>query len=59
MQLDLSDDDARMLRDILHDYVPALRMEVARTDQRDFRHEMERRQELCERLLDTLERAKL
>ncbi len=56
MQLDLTDDDARTLRAVFHDYLPGLRMEVARTDARDFRHEMEKRLEVCERLLEQLER---
>jgi hypothetical protein len=56
MQLNLTDDDARTLRAVLRDYLPELRMEVARTDARDFRHEMEKRQDVCERLLDQLER---
>lgn len=56
MQLSLSDEEARTLRLFLHDYLPELRMEVARTDARDFRHELIKRQDLCERLLDDLER---
>jgi hypothetical protein len=55
MQLSLNDDEARTLRVLLHDYLPELRREVARTEVRDFRHELLKRQELCERLLDLLE----
>ena len=55
MQLSLSDEEARTLRLLLHDYLPALRLEVARTDARDFRHELIKRQDLCERLLEDLE----
>jgi hypothetical protein len=33
-------------------------MEVARTDARDFRHELVKRQEVCERLLELLDGAK-
>jgi len=57
MQLNLTDDEARTLRAMLHDYLPALRMEVARTDARDYRHELFKRQDLCERLLGELEQA--
>jgi hypothetical protein len=56
MQLSLNEEEARTLRELLHDYLPELRMEVARTDARDFRHELIKRQDLCERLLDDLER---
>jgi len=55
MQLSLSEDETRTLRVLLHDYLPELRREVARTEVREFRHELLKRQELCERLLDVLE----
>jgi hypothetical protein len=54
MQLLLSDDDTILLRDLLADYLPALRREVARTEQHDLRHLMEQRQELVERLVEQL-----
>ena len=57
MHLELTDDEARTLRAMLHDYLPALKMEVARTDAREFRHEMVKRQEVCERLLGLLDSA--
>jgi hypothetical protein len=57
MQLNLSDDEAHTLRSLLHDYLPSLRLEVARTDARDIRHEMVKRQEVCERVLELLEQA--
>jgi hypothetical protein len=56
MQLSLSQDEAVTLRDLLADYLPALRREVARTEQHDLRHLMVQRQELVERLVDELER---
>ena len=58
MQLTLSDDDARMLRKVLEEWLPELRREAAATDlgARDLRHELFKRQELCERLLSDLER---
>lgn len=57
MQLTLSNDEARTLRDILHDYLPDLRREAAGTDlaSRELRHELIKREELCERLLAGLE----
>ena len=57
MQLNLSDDETRTFRQLLHDYLPALRMELARTDARDYRHDLVKRQDLCERLLGELESA--
>ena len=57
MQLTLTDDDAHTLRDLLRDFLPELRFEVARTDSHDFRHILVKRQELCERLLAELDRA--
>ena len=54
MPLFVSDEDATMLRDLLADYLPALRREAARTDQHDLRHLMFQRQDLVERLLDQL-----
>jgi hypothetical protein len=56
MQLTISSDEAVLLRDLLADYLPALRREVARTEQHDLRHLMVQRQELVERLVDELER---
>jgi hypothetical protein len=55
MQLTLSSDEAIILRDLLADYLPALRREVARTEQHDLRHLMFQRQELVERLVEELE----
>jgi hypothetical protein len=54
MELILSDDDARTLRDLLSDHLHDLRLEVARTEAKDFRHVMLMRQELVERLLAQL-----
>jgi hypothetical protein len=54
MQLILSQDETTILRDLLADYLPALRREVARTEKHDLRHLMVQRQDLVERLLDQL-----
>ncbi|MDE3155784.1 MAG: hypothetical protein KGN76_11815 [Acidobacteriota bacterium] len=54
MHLDLTDDEAGTLRALLHDYLPELRREVARTEKHDFRHELVKRQELAERLVAEL-----
>ena len=54
MTLDLTDDETRMLRELLQDYLPTLEREVARTEAKPLRHELVQRQELCERLLERL-----
>lgn len=54
MQLILSQDETTILRDLLADYLPALRREVARTERHELRHLMVQRQDLVERLLEQL-----
>jgi hypothetical protein len=56
MQLTLSPDEAVILRDLLADYLPALRREAARTEQHDLRHLMVQREDLVERIVEELER---
>lgn len=54
MQLDLTDRETQLLRELLHDYLPGLQREVARTEQHTLRHELVQRQNLVERLLEEL-----
>jgi hypothetical protein len=54
MRIELTEDEATTLRSLLHDYLPDLRREVAATDARDMRHELGKRQDLCESLLARL-----
>ena len=54
MQLDLTTEDAEILRDLLDAYLPELRREVARTESHTLRHSLVQRQNLCERLLAQL-----
>jgi hypothetical protein len=56
MHLDLSEDEARTLHDLLHDVLPDLRREVAATDARELRHVLLQRQEVCERVTAMIER---
>jgi hypothetical protein len=56
MELSLTEDDARTLRDFLRDHLADLKFEVARTEAKSFRHALLARQELIERLLALLDR---
>ena len=55
MDLSLTKDETRTLHDLLQSYLPSLEMEVARTDDREFRHMLLQRQELVERLIEELD----
>ena len=50
MQIDLTDDEARVLRELLDGLLPDLKREIARAEDRAFRHQLVLRQELAERL---------
>lgn len=54
MQLTLSEQEAQLLRDLLRDFLPDLKREVARTDHHALRHVLVQRQELVEWLLQRL-----
>ncbi len=54
MQLQLTDQEAQDLHGLLHDYLPALRREVARTDSKAFRHLLVQRLDLVERIFEEL-----
>jgi Mn-dependent DtxR family transcriptional regulator len=56
MELTLTEDDARTLRDFLRDHLNDLKWEVVRTEAESFRHVLSARQELIERLLAVLDR---
>jgi hypothetical protein len=58
MQLSLSDDDARTLRNTLNDYLPQLRREEAATElpSRELKAELNKRVQLCERIIADLDR---
>ena len=54
MQLQLTDQEAHDLHDLLHEYLPMLRREVARTDSKEFRHLLVQRLDLVVRLVQDL-----
>lgn len=54
MNLTLTEHESDVLRGFLQDYLPELRREVARTEQRELRRMLIERQELVERVLAQL-----
>lgn len=54
MDITLNDDNVLTLRGFLHDYLPQLQREAARTDSKEVRHILVTRLTLCERLLKQL-----
>jgi hypothetical protein len=54
IRLELSDDDARILRDVVESCLSDLRMEIADTDSMDFREALKRREEFLKRLVKQL-----
>ena len=54
MQIQMNETELHILRMVLEDYLPQLRLEVARTEALEFRRELLKRQEVCEHLLDLL-----
>lgn len=54
MHVQLSEHDTQVLRELLRDYLPVLRNEVARTEKVELRRRLAERQELVERLVDKL-----
>ena len=54
MQLQLTDQEAHDLHDLLHEYLPMLRREVARPDSKESRPLLVQRPDLVERLVQDL-----
>ena len=55
MQVELTTEEASTLTALLRDTIPDLKREIARADDRQFRHELVQREELCERLIARLD----
>jgi hypothetical protein len=55
MQVELTIEEASTLKALLRDTIPDLKREIARADDRRFRHELVQREELCERLISRLD----
>lgn len=56
-QITLNDDEARMLDEILTNYLSDLRMEVAGTENMNFREKLKQKEVFLKRLLENLEKA--
>jgi hypothetical protein len=56
MQLNLTTEEADMLKEILTSFLSDLRMEIADTDSMDFREELKKKEILLKRLLGDLEK---
>jgi hypothetical protein len=54
MEIQLTDDEARTLRDMLEEFLPELTFEAARTEEKQLRHVLYQRQALVERLVELL-----
>ncbi len=54
-RLELSDEEVEELQSILRNYLSDLRMEIAGTDNWDFREGLKRREMLLDRVLERLE----
>ncbi len=55
MRIELDERDVGTLAATLRAYLPDLRREVSRTDDKTVRHQLAERQDLCERLLAQVE----
>jgi len=55
MRIDMTADEAAMLKGLLADCMLGLKREIARTEHHGFRHELVQREELCESLIARLD----
>jgi hypothetical protein len=53
-KLELSADEAKVLTDVLSNYVSDLRMEIADTDSKDYREKLKKKEELLNNLVTRL-----
>ena len=54
VQIEITSEEAQMLLEILETYLSDLRMEIADTDQMDFREGLKKKEELLKRLIGLL-----
>ena len=55
LQLDLSDEEQKILRSMLESDLSDLRMEISETDSREFKEMLKKRKELLEKILTVLQ----
>ena len=53
MQINLTAEEAEMLKEVLTSYLSDLRMEIADTDKMSFREDLKKREEFLKKLLGT------
>ncbi len=53
-QLDLNDEEAKVLRSVIDNYTAHLEVEIHRTERRDFREALERREKVLHDLVQRL-----
>lgn len=56
IQIDLTSEKAEMLREIISTYLSDLRMEIASTENMNFREELKKKEEFLKELLPRLEK---
>ena len=54
VQLEMNDEEARVLRSVIDNYAAHLEVEIHRTEKRDFREALKRREEVLRGLIERL-----
>ncbi|HEX3035919.1 MAG TPA: hypothetical protein VHT73_12470 [Thermodesulfobacteriota bacterium] len=55
MHIDITSEEAQMLREVLGSYLSDLRMEISNTENMSFREELKKREEFLKKLIKHLE----
>ncbi len=54
VQLTLSQEEAKTLKDVLTDYISDLRMEIVDTEEQEFRESLKKEEETLKKILESL-----
>jgi hypothetical protein len=57
VQLEMNDEEARVLRSVIDNYTAHLEVEIHRTERRDFREALERREKVLHDLIRRLSKS--